>query len=255
MDKYLSYCQGDILLTTEGNIPFGNPPLDFQPWQHVTDLTMPSSDGSQDTDTIHIHRLDTPVTGIEGLRMEPLRKTHSILSPQDYALAGKGAELVYWDSTTRFCGCCGGETRWMTPISKKCRECGKEWWPSPATAIIVRIDRGDEILLVKAHNFRTNHYGLVAGFVETGESLEEAVLREVQEETGLKIRDLKYFGSQTWPYPMGLMVGFTAKYESGELKLQREELQTAGWFTRDNLPPIPDKASIARWLIDAEREN
>ena len=138
----------------------------------------------------------------------------------------------------------------MTDISKKCTECGKEWWPSAATAIIVRIQRDNRILLVRARNFRGNHYGLVAGFLETGESLEQCVAREVREEVGINIKNLSYFGSQPWPYPFGLMVGFTAEYDGGELNLQKEELCEGNWFTRDNMPEIPDKASIARRLID-----
>ena len=137
-----------------------------------------------------------------------------------------------------------------TDISKRCEECGKEVWPSLATAIIVLVHRGDEVLLVHARNFRGNFFGLVAGFVETGESLEEAVHREVMEETGLTITNLRYFGSQPWPYPSGLMVGFHADYVSGEIKLQKEELAAGQWFGRDNLPEIPEKLSIARKIID-----
>lgn len=244
MTRYLAFCQGDILLTSEGNIPFGvNAPFPLQPWNVVTTLHIGS-------DEVKIIRLDKPVVEVKGLEMMGLRKTHTVLCAEDYQLAGKGAELLYWDQNTRYCGCCGSPTRWMTEISKKCPECGKEWWPSVATAIIVRILHNDRILLVHARNFRGNHYGLVAGFLETGESLEQCVEREVCEETGLRIKNLRYFGSQPWPYPYGLMVGFTAEYDSGELRLQKEELASGGWFTRDNLPSIPDKASIARRLID-----
>ncbi|MCR4995204.1 MAG: NAD(+) diphosphatase [Bacteroidales bacterium] len=227
---------------------------------------------------LRIVRLDSPVVGVAGLEMMGLRKSHAVLSAEEYKLAGKAAELIYWDQNTKYCGCCGAPNKWQTEISKQCTECGKEWWPSVATAIIVRITRFkdlkidhlkiedqmqqqslnqkslnrqmEEILLVRAKNFRTNHYGLVAGFLETGENLEEAVVREVHEETGISIKNLRYFGSQAWPYPFGLMVGFTADYAGGEIRLQREELTEGGWFTRDNLPPIPDKASIARRLID-----
>ena len=106
------------------------------------------------------------------------------------------------------------------------------------------------MLLARGRNFRSEFYGLIAGFVETGETLEEAVKREVMEETGINIKNIRYFGSQPWPYPSGLMVGFTADYESGEIHVQREELQKAGWFHRTNLPKLPEKLSIARRLID-----
>lgn len=247
MTRYLAYCQGDILLTSKGNIPFGDePPVPLKPWNCITTLHVGA-------DEVKIIRLDNPVTCLDGFEMVGLRKTHAVLSPEDYQLAGKGAELVYWDQNTKYCGVCGAPTRWMTDISKKCTECGKEWWPSPSTAIIVRVTRSlseESILLVRARNFRGSHYGLVAGFLETGESLEQCVEREVREEIGIKIKNLKYFGSQPWPYPFGLMVGFTADYDEGEIHLQKEELSEGGWFTRDNMPPIPDKASIARRLID-----
>ena len=141
--------------------------------------------------------------------------------------------------------------RFDTDISKKCEHCGKEIWPQLATAVIVLVRKGHEVLLVHANNFRDDHYGLVAGFVETGETLEEAVHREVMEETGLHITNLRYFGSQPWPYPCGLMVGFMADYDSGKIHLQRSELSKGAWFDKDHLPHIPEKLSIARQLIDA----
>jgi NAD+ diphosphatase len=140
--------------------------------------------------------------------------------------------------------------RMDTDISKKCTSCGKEVWPQLATAVIVLIHRGDEVLLVRARNFRTDFYGLVAGFVETGETLEEAVAREAMEETGVSIRNIRYFGSQPWPYPCGLMVGFHADYAGGDIHLQQSEIAKGGWFRRDNLPQIPEPLSIARMLLD-----
>jgi NAD+ diphosphatase len=104
--------------------------------------------------------------------------------------------------------------------------------------------------MVRARNFRGTYYGLVAGFLEAGETLEECVHREVMEETGIRIKNLKYFGSQPWPYPSGVMIGFTAEYESGDIKLQDEELCAGAFFDRDNLPEIPRKMSLARTLID-----
>lgn len=111
--------------------------------------------------------------------------------------------------------------------------------------------KGESILLVHARNFRGSYKGLVAGFLEPGETLEECVNREVMEETGLTIKNLKYFGSQPWPYPSGIMIGYTAEYESGTIKLQDEELSAGAFYTREHLPEIPKKLSIARKMIDA----
>lgn len=244
MNRYLIYCQGDILLCNEGNIPLAIPEgLDVKPWNRVTDITHGQY-------RCHIIRLDAPPVGLQGMHMTPLRLSFGLLSRDDYQLAGKGAELIYFDQNSRFCGVCGAPMRWQTDISKQCTGCRKELWPSLATAIIVRIERDSSILMVHARNFRDRHYGLVAGFVETGETLEECVRREVMEETGLTVSHIRYFGSQPWPYPNGLMVGFTAQYESGEVHLQNEELNSGGWFTRDNLPTLPDECSIARMLIE-----
>ena len=241
---YFAYCQGDILLTSEGEIPFGDSaPVEFQPWEHVTDIV-------QGERQCRIFRLDNPVTNRPDLQMVGLRKTFDILPSDLYQLAGKCAELVYWDQNSKYCGCCGAPMKWHTEISKHCTECGKEIWPQLATAVIVLIHKGDEVLLVRAKNFRRDFFGLVAGFVETGETLEEAVAREALEETGVKITNIRYFASQPWPYPCGLMVGFNADYVSGEIHLQKSEIAKGGWFRRDNLPEIPEKLSIARMLLD-----
>ncbi|MDO5343145.1 MAG: NAD(+) diphosphatase, partial [Bacteroidia bacterium] len=133
---------------------------------------------------------------------------------------------------------------------RKCPECRQEFYPNLAPAIIVRVQKEDKILMVRARNFRGNFYGLVAGFVEPGETLEQCVEREVMEETGLRITNIRYFGSQPWPYPSGVMIGFTADYVGGELKLQQEELAAGDFFTRDQMPTLPKKLSIARKLVD-----
>lgn len=180
-----------------------------------------------------------------------LRASYDYLPYDDYLAAGKSSQILYWDSHSRFCPCCGTATRQETPIMKKCPRCGQELYPPIATAIIVLIKREEEILLVHARNFRGNFHGLVAGFLEAGETLEQCVEREVKEETGLSIRNIRYYASQPWPYPSGLMVGFTADYAGGSIKLQDEELSEGAFYRRDNLPEIPRKLSIARRLIDA----
>ena len=180
-----------------------------------------------------------------------LRSSYTILGEPLYTLAGKGAELIHWDFQTRFCPACGASTRPKLPISKECSQCGNELFPNIAVAIIVLVRKGDKALLVRAHTFRGTHFGLVAGFLEPGETLEQCVLREVHEETGITVKNIRYFASQPWPYPCGLMVGFTADYVEGDLTLQEEELSAGAFFSREELPDLPAKLSIARRIIDS----
>ena len=261
--KYFVFCQGDLVIekTPDGYQIPKEAPVEVKPWTTVMDI-----DGHK------AFRIEQPLTPDSSTssthlyEMCPLRQSFHKLPHEDYLKAGKCFELLFWDQNTKYCGVCGSPMRFDTPISKKCTQCGKEIWPQLATAVIVLIRRRspasvappasgcsparEEILLVHAKNFRGDHYGLVAGFVETGETLEEAVYREVMEETGLHITNLRYFGSQPWPYPCGLMVGFTADYDYGKIHLQRTELTKGAWFDRDHLPAIPEKMSIARQLID-----
>ena len=221
------------------------PPFPMKEWTPRQEL--PSLDGVP----CMAYSLNTPPQDMKDYVTMGLRESWNVLPHTFYNVAGKASELLYWDSCTRYCGVCGAPMKRTTIISKQCTHCGKEVWPQVSPAIIVRIRRGDDILLVHAKNFRRSEmYGLVAGFVETGETLEQCVKREVMEEVGLEIKNIRYFGSQPWPYPCGIMIGFTADYVAGELHLQEEELSRAGWFNRKNLPQIPDKMSIARRLID-----
>ncbi len=249
MTYYFVFCKEDLLLekTPDGTytIPLQDePPVGLKPWTHLMNIT--PLDGVE----VKAYSIDQPVTNHPCYEMCPLRQSYYRLPLPLYLKAGKCQELLYWDHNTKYCGICGAPMRMDTDISKKCTECGKEIWPQLATAVIVLIHRGDEVLLVRAKNFRTDFYGLVAGFVETGETLEEAVTREALEETGVTITNIRYFGSQPWPYPCGLMVGFNADYVSGEIHLQRSEIAKGGWFRRDNLPNIPEPLSIARMLLD-----
>ncbi len=198
------------------------------------------------------YAIHTPIPGDEAplRQMMGLRASYDELPFEEYYKAGKAFEILNWDKNTRYCPSCGVPTHQISDIGKKCPECRQEFYPHISPAIIVRITKGDSILLVHARNFRGTFYGLVAGFLEAGETLEECVHREVMEEVGLHIKNLKYFGSQPWPYPSGVMIGFTAEYESGSIKLQDEELNAGAFYTKDNLPEIPRKLSLARKLID-----
>lgn len=240
---------GDILLSKgkEGNreVPEGEEcPVELSERDRIHSIT-PFPDGSEVKAVNLAERKE-----MAGFEYIGLRESFQHLDFPIYQKAGKCEEIMYWDKQTRYCGVCGSPLSWHTDISKKCPACGKEIWPLLATAIIVLIHKGDEVLLVRGKNFRKKFFGLVAGFVETGETLEEAVHREVFEEIGITISNIRYFGSQPWPYPCGLMVGFEADYVAGDIKIQEEELLCAEWFTKDNLPTLPDKLSIARKLID-----
>ena len=231
---YFVFCKEALLLQQQEDgiytIPLcEKPPTEVKPWTNI--LNVSPLDGIN----VKTYAIDTPTT--EGLEPCPLRQSYYKLPTPLYLKAGKCAELLYWDQNTRFCGVCGGPMKMHTDISKRCEHCGKEVWPQVSPAVIVRITRGDdEILMARGRNFRGDFYGLIAGFVETGETLEEAVDREVMEETGLKVKNIRYFASQPWPYPCGLMVGFTAEYAGGHIHIQREELKNVAWFHREHLP-------------------
>lgn len=199
--------------------------------------------------------IEQPITENDEWVMIGLRASYDYISVEEYRVGGKAFQIIYWDEHSRFCPVCGTAMEQKAPIMKKCPECGNEMYPPVSTAVIVLIRKGEEILLVHARNFRGTFHGLVAGFLEAGETLEECVEREVMEETGLKVKNITYFSNQPWPYPSGLMVGFIADYESGEIKLQDEELSSADFYSKDNLPEIPRKLSIARKLIDWWLEN
>ena len=194
--------------------------------------------------------VDTPLEETAEYLPMGLRASYDYLDPVLHKIAGKAYELIYWDQHSRFCPSCGTKTVMQTTISKQCPNCKYEIYPVVSPAILVLIRKGDAILLVHARNFRGSFYGLVAGFLETGETLEECVRREVMEETGLEINNITYFGNQPWPYPSNLMVGFIADYVSGTIRLQDEELSEGAFFSKDNLPELPRKLSLARKMID-----
>ena len=251
MTHWYVFCKTDLLIERQTDGTFTVPsadeePVELKPWEHVHQVTPNDGDGT----VVKTVLLSQPPRLSETQEMCPLRKSYYKLPYQLYLKAGKCQEILYWDCNTKFCGVCGAPMKLHTAISKRCTQCGKEVWPQLAIAVIVLIRRGNEVLLVHARNFRSDFYGLVAGFVETGETLEEAVKREVMEETSISIKNIRYFASQPWPYPSGLMVGFHADYEAGTLHLQKSELSRGGWFSSEHLPQIPEKLSIARMLID-----
>ncbi|AYC32857.1 NAD(+) diphosphatase [Pseudomonas cavernae] len=160
-------------------------------------------------------------------------------------------QIGSWSSQHRFCGRCGSPTR-QVPGERcmRCPGCGLDSYARISPSMIVLVTRGDEILLARSPRFVPGMYSTLAGFVEPGESVEECVAREVREEVGLEVGNLQYLGSQGWPFPHSLMLGFHAEYAAGDITPQADEIEDARWFPIEQLPPLPMQRSIARYLID-----
>lgn len=186
-----------------------------------------------------------------GMTFVGLRDAHALVSEAEFRAAGTGRQKVDWVRDHRFCSRCSTPTRKSDGHeSIECPACGLLQFPRLAPAVIVLVQRGREALLGRSHRFKPGVYSTLAGFVEAGESLEECVHREIAEEVGVTVTNLRYFGSQPHPFPHSLMVGFIADWESGEIVMEPEEIEDAGWFTPETLPERPHRMSIARALID-----
>jgi NAD+ diphosphatase len=187
----------------------------------------------------------------QGLDLRDLRTLFSHLGEVSFAVAERAVHLTHWDKTSQYCSQCGHSLRFrQDERAKECPQCGRLDFPRLSPAIIVAIEREGKLLLARAARFVEPFYSVLAGFVEPGENLEEAVHREVKEEVGITVKDVRYFGSQPWPFPDSLMIGFTALYAGGEIHIDGQEIVEAGWFDAKNLPLIPGTISIARRLID-----
>jgi NAD+ diphosphatase len=186
-----------------------------------------------------------------------LRAFHGRHPEHHWIAAGRAVQIVEWARTHRFCGRCGSATELAEgERAMRCPTCSLLAFPRLSPAMITLVTRGEpgpgqEALLARGIQWQVPMYSCLAGFVEPGESLEGAVLREVAEEVGVAVRNPTYFGSQPWPFPNSLMVGFRAEYESGEIECDPTEIADANWYRRDDLPMIPPGISIARKLIDA----
>ena len=180
-----------------------------------------------------------------------LRELFSVLPEELFLLAGRAFQVMNWERTHQYCGQCGHLTQAVIhERARVCPQCHLTQYPRISPAIIVAITRERSILLAHAPRFPEGFYSVLAGFVEAGETFEECVRREVREEVGIEVKDIHYFGSQPWPFPHSLMVGFTATYAGGEICVDQQEILEADWFEADKLPKIPGPYSIARRLID-----
>lgn len=180
-----------------------------------------------------------------------LRGALTLLDDEEGRLALTAGHLRHWRATSRFCGACGERTEEAEGgRAFRCTACGHLTFPRVSPAVIVQVTHGDRILLGRSRRHPPGFFSVLAGFVEPGESLEETVHREIEEESGVRLENVAYFGSQPWPFPDSLMLGFTAEYAGGELRCEDDEMEEVAWFTADALPPVPPSYSIARSLID-----
>ncbi len=213
--------------------------------------------------------LSPSLPDVPGLRFGGFRAAYFWLESNELAAAGTAFQIQYWDQNHRYCAGCGAElVAKTTERAKRCEKCSRDYYPPVTPATIVLVERGNEILMTRQARFPKGMYGLVAGFLEPGETLEACVAREAMEETGISIKNVRYFGSQPWPFPHQVMIGFTAEYASGEIVVDTSELEEAVWFDRETLklsgtvnfsqplgeapsgPMLPPPFSIARQLID-----
>ncbi len=223
--------------------------------KHEPDVALPVADagtalvlGDLNGQPCFAQLVDEPPAGTEPLA---LRQLYGTLSEEEFGVAGRALGLTAWDRDHVFCGRCGHATqRSTTERVRTCTRCGFGSYPRLSPAVIMLIERDGRCLLARNARTRMPFFSTLAGFVEVGETLEQAVAREVKEEAGIEIADVRYFGSQPWPFSSSLMIGFTARWASGEIHEDPVEIAEAAWFDPRELPVVPPKLSIARALID-----
>jgi NAD+ diphosphatase len=192
----------------------------------------------------------------QGWQWNSLRTLYGVIDDELYAVAGRAMQLLAWDRTHKYCGCCGKET--VIRTSERCRECpacGHLAYPKLAPAVMALVKRDHRILLARGPHFPEKFYSVIAGYVDTGETLEQCIIREVFEEVGIKVKNISYFGSQPWPFSGSLMIAFTCDWQEGEISIDPSELLHADWFDPSNLPQLPPPLSISRILIDSVLSN
>lgn len=195
-----------------------------------------------------LERTDPPPAGSEPM---PLRQLFGALSDETFGVAGRALGLTAWDRDFRHCGRCGTATaRSAAERARTCTSCGHAAYPRLSPAVIVLVERDGRCLLARNARTQMPFFSTLAGFVEVGETLEECVRREIHEEAGIELADIRYFGSQPWPFTSSLMIAFTARWAAGELRAEPAEILEPSWFAPDALPVVPPKLSIARELID-----
>lgn len=241
-----------LVRSPQGFLADANGVLFPREWLKRQDLPIRDEQGlgQFDGQPVWLLSLDQPVMP-EGCFWQSLRQFMLQADYPTFRMLAFADQVGTWRSNHRFCGRCGTPTQQVSgERCMRCPECGLDSYARISPSMIVLVTRGDEVLLARSPRFVTGVYSTLAGFVEPGESAEECVAREVREEVGIEVHNLHYLGSQGWPFPHSLMLGFHAEYAGGEIVPQADEIEDAAWFPIDNLPPLPMQRSIARYLID-----
>lgn len=185
-----------------------------------------------------------------GFELTDLRVLAFAATEAFFAMVARARQVLEWERTHRYCGACGAPTEsHASELARVCSRCSQSFYPRLSPCIIVLVTRGEEVLLARAPRFPPQMFSTLAGFVEAGETLEMALHREVMEEVGIEVDNIRYHSSQSWPFPHSLMVGFHADYRAGEICVDGEEIVEAGWWSINQLPQVPPRGSIAHQLI------
>ena len=251
LSKRLLFSGQQLLLIKQGE-HYQIPEFDSWP-QSLGDVRHMHRIGSYSHYVCHVGEIHSPVLLDESYVWLPLKSAMEQLGLEWFNVAARAYQIINWDKNHHYCGQCGQKTQKMPEINeRRCKRCNLFFYPRISPSIIVMIHKGKQILLARKPEFAPGIYGLIAGFVEPGESLEEALHREVKEEVGITVNNIRYFGSQPWPFPDSLMIAFEADYVAGEIRFVDGEIEAAGWYDADHFPGLPSSSlSIARQLIDS----
>jgi NAD+ diphosphatase len=242
-----------VVHSPEGFLRDDNGAMFPREWLKRQDLSVLSEHGIGhfDGEPVYLLVLKQPAD-VDGCTWQGLRQFMLEGDFDVYKKLGYAAQISTWAREHRFCGSCGLPMQQVQgERAMYCEHCNLRHYPRISPSMIVLVTRGDEILLARSPRFVTGVYSTLAGFAEPGESVEDCVRREVMEEVQLKVKNIQYMGSQCWPFPHSMMLGFHAEYESGDIVPQVDEIEDAGWFHVTDLPPLPANRSIARYLIDS----
>jgi len=251
-DLYFIFCKNELLVKS------GNPRLTIPSIKDLKNLDLNNVQyiGVLNGENFFCAQVSENVIIPNLMHFSNLKALSHQLSDEMFWIGGRAIQIVNWNNDHVFCGRCGTLTQNVDgERAKKCPKCGLSNYPRISPAIIVAVIKKGKLLLAHNTQFPENLYSVVSGFVEVGETFEECVVREVKEETGIKVKNIQYFGNQPWPFPNSIMIGFTAEYESGEIQVDEVEISHANWYSPSDLPETPTGISIAKKLINWFSEN